>query len=787
MKKLGNRQLRVFSTTILVVLLLLIYYKIDFSIPHEDENSLRISSTHYFNETLIYSRNFSMLEFSDEHGTKQNISSIDFDLGSSRWNVTSLELNFTDIKLERETITVEENGDNVKTVSKKDDEEGWGVQINITERTLVFGVYIYGYYVLKDGNPPSEDVTVEIRGFNEDGNKANDTIYTSTLLNMGENPGSQSWLYQNFSKPPLLNEGQYYLVINGSKLINDKTKYFWIYNDPSTNPNLHICKYTDEWKNGESGKAFRYKLVQRVNKTFSPKAINMTAEIGGTPHIISNEPIIGKGNLTLPNINFSPNFENLHIPITHNQSFDIFFNLSYYIYLENNFFTNGSVIINKNSVNQWYLTHIIDKCTNNYSIRFNYPKSWNISNLCIAGQNITQKIIKNTVDNFIILPNNTIINNAKLEIFAVSPNVDFPLIVPKNEFKINEFLNFTIYPPNSEGSNNITYVLIDEEGYEINKETEINPEGPINISYQIALYPYPGYWKALIFWNNETDAGFQSQTFLITSLTIIKVVDKGDDDDKSANELLMIDQSVIISFALIVGSIVAASIILYVQFNRIKGIQANKKQKILNKYKDTLNLQSIIISDEKSGLSVFELTFTKKDIDGTLLSGFLEAIRKFGMELLNTGEESPIIKIEFRKSKLLLMEFDTFRINFIMKEVPSQEFLISIKNLSSEIEEKYGRFFEKFKGDLIAFEGLKELINHNLDIFFLSPLKVNQGANVKMNSSEKSLFYRAINYMTKNKLDHFYAKNLLPPNEYDYKDIEIFRSLENKNLFQMIE
>ena len=172
-------------------------------------------------------------------------------------------------------------------------------------------------------------------------------------------------------------------------------------------------------------------------------------------------------------------------------------------------------------------------------------------------------------------------------------------------------------------------------------------------------------------------------------------------------------------FVHLVGSITATSLILYVRYKKIKINLLNRSQKVLNYYKDTLNLQSIIISDKNSGLSMYDLSFTQNDLDNTLLSGFLEAIRQFGIELLNPGEESPIIKIEFQNSKLILMEYETFRIIFMMKEVPSQEFLKSIRKLSSKIEESYEKVFMEFKGAVGEFSGLKDLINTYLNIFIL--------------------------------------------------------------------
>ena len=96
-------------------------------------------------DSLTIPTDFVMHEFSEATGTIRSNNSINIDIQSPTWDITNIELNFTDIRLGRELKVIEdESGEyELKAVDKK--EQAFGVQVNITEPTLVYGVKIYGF------------------------------------------------------------------------------------------------------------------------------------------------------------------------------------------------------------------------------------------------------------------------------------------------------------------------------------------------------------------------------------------------------------------------------------------------------------------------------------------------------------------------------------------------------------------------------------------------------------------------------------------------------------------
>ncbi|GAH12110.1 unnamed protein product, partial [marine sediment metagenome] len=123
---------------------------------------------------------------------------------------------------------------------------------------------------------------------------------------------------------------------------------------------------------------------------------------------------------------------------------------------------------------------------------------------------------------------------------------------------------------------------------------------------------------------------------------------------------------------IVVGSIIlaGASFTSYKLIKRSKRIHQEYRQKIYNKYMDVLNLDYFIIIEKRTGLNIYEKVLAGKDMDASLITGFLEAIRSFGIELTGANEQSQTIKLEYQQSKIIMSEFKDFRILLIMKENP---------------------------------------------------------------------------------------------------------------------
>ena len=95
-------------------------------------------------ESLIAPSSFLITEFLQDNDTRESISSISIPLPSETWNITNVQLNFSDIKLGQEDVIIEEQGQSIHVIYSKG-KLGYGVEINITEPTILFGASIYGY------------------------------------------------------------------------------------------------------------------------------------------------------------------------------------------------------------------------------------------------------------------------------------------------------------------------------------------------------------------------------------------------------------------------------------------------------------------------------------------------------------------------------------------------------------------------------------------------------------------------------------------------------------------
>ena len=726
--------------------------------------NIHFSSAQSNGETLTLLSSFEMMEFSEKTESNKSISSIEISLPSETWNITNLELNFSDIRLGKEIKTIEDKGgeQDIKTISWRD-YRGFAVQINITVPTIIFGVYLSGY-VLGD---PKLPLYVQIQGYDIDNDIPDENILGNSYLNILPEDNT-TWHIQTFDDEVSLSPGQYFLVINGSELDTpfDKTEYNIFNNESgSTNGNLYTSKFDGaQWSVEDIGKPLLYKLIQRVNTSFGPEEINMTAEIKGDYYPILNGTTLGTGFLTL-NDTIVPSTDLFNIPIKNSRVAEIIFNLSYSVKLQNSFFSEGNVLIQEDLENTWTLSPNINRFYSNYSVKFYYPSSWEILMVKKNNIDISLNVSIDPFNKFVFIPNNIITVDSSWEIIASSPNVVFDVNLPVLEWEPGQELQFTVNAPIAEG--NLTFFLINPLGFGYEEPIEIKEvtSDEILFSYIIPSNSRKGSYIVKMYWNNATDAGVQTQVFTI----VIPFV---------------LDPMLIV---IIVGSIAIVSIAVFTTYkviNNLKRKHEAYREAIFNKYIDVLNLEYFIIIHKKSGLNVYEQILASKTIDPSLISGFLEAIRTFGIELTSADKQSQTIKLDYQQSKILMSEFKSFRILLIMKENPSHDFLESIKELSYDIDNKYGNLIESFKGNLRNFTGIKDLLEQHLQTSLIYPLQIVK-KDVKLKSDEKSIVNRAKTIMKRNNMDYFIVTNLLSVRkEFDAKDAEIILNLIKKKIFQ---
>ncbi|MBY8988625.1 MAG: hypothetical protein KGD61_09245, partial [Candidatus Lokiarchaeota archaeon] len=615
-------------------------------------------------DSLTIDCNYSFHEFSNFSTMQTNSNHVNISLPSKKWNITNLELNFTNIKLGEEIHSIEEGGSSFKSIYKS--VRGYGVQLNITEDLTLLGVQIYGFL----DSPTTSPVYVQINGYDQVNNWPNNTVYGEPVpINMSIN--IIKWYVQKFPEPIFLSKGYYYLVVNGSEYLpGDNSDHNWFLNeDDSIHTNLYTSKYAGGiWSIEGQGKPFRHKLIQRTEQSFSPEAINMTIKVDDNIYTINNSSP-GSGTVELSNINIPLNQTDLNFPVYHNRSIELMFNVRYNLKLENYLTSPGTIEVSETHDNCWSFTPSIDPEYLNYSVKFNFPRKWSDVSVLRNDVNITSLVDVNYTSNYVYISNSFISEGDLWEITASSSKIDFNLDVSRTEFYAGQELKFFITAPILEG--NYTFVLIDTFNDQINSTSKIIPPESNSFTYTIPLNALDGSYKAFVYWYNGTDAGIVTQVFTVILPDVI-------------------DWAFIIGIVVIVGlgSAVTASSIILAKKSKRKKIAV--KEKTINKFMDILNLNYFIIIEKKSFLNIYDQAFTEKKLNSTLVSGFLEAIRSFGLDISRSEGHSQTIKLEYQDSKILMSDFKNFRLIFIMKELPSPQFYEVIDDLSLEIEEKYG-------------------------------------------------------------------------------------------------
>jgi hypothetical protein len=727
-------------------------------------NQFKVAYAQSNGDSLTIPTNFTLLELGEDKGRKENASTIDLVVPTSNWTLNEMQLNFTDIKLGQETKTIEDESFGVYTIYRKNSQfrvHGYGIQINLTEPTILFGVEIYGF----KGPLTNESIQVQIRGYDYVNNKPNNTIYTSSTLNMSSDSG---WHKQIFNNSISLAKGSYYLVLNGSNIMDINTKYYWAYNniDPS-DPNLHLSELIDDWSNGVKNTTLLYKLIQKVDRSFFPQEINMTVAINGTSYNVKDGVLLGSGNILVKDLNFNLDGPDLNVPIMTNTSIELDFNLNYSIKMIKDLECESSVTIDEKYDNRWSITPQLFREFSNYSVKFFYPKNWFDLSVKRDSIDINSQIQIDTLNQFIFLPNNTILDGVDWLITANSTRTSFDLDVSRTEFMAGQELKFFLSEPWLNG--NYTFVLNDpfNDKIYISNKSISTPLDSSSFTYIIPPSALDGNYKAFVYWYNGTAAGVATHVFSVILPEVI-------------------DWTLIIGIVVVVGlgSAVTASSIVIAKKNKRK--KEAIKQKTIHKFMDILNLNYVIMIEKKSSLNVYDQNFTEKKINSTLVSGFLEAIRTFGLDISGSGEHSQTVKLEYQKSKILMSDYKDFRLIFIMKEVPSSQFYEVIDNLSLEIEERYGPYLENFKGNLQPFEGIEHLLRKHLGTSFLYPLKISGTGKMKIAPVERDLINKAIGIMKKNRTDYFYVTQLIREITFDSKEIEALYALIIKRIFNPI-
>ena len=718
-----------------------------------------------------FNRNFTLNEFSNFNETVLNANLINISLPSTSWSIKDIELNFTDIKFGKETVTVEDqmyagNYSPVYFQNAANWNKGLAMQLKLTEPTTIYGVHLYGEKVER-ANPTI--INFEIRGYDTLNNKPNSSVYATMGINMTITEG---WHIQIFPSEVLLPKGNYFLVINGSNVISvNDDRIWWYYNDINpTDSSLYSSYYdqTDQWSAGIQGQTFLYKLIQKVNTPVYPEEINMTVNIDNQPYSISNSSSEGKGYLGKTAIDFAPNSESYQIIVNNQASESLLFNVTYYITLSNNFIAPCSVAVQNGISNEWSVRPAIVRQPTNYSVLFNFPSNWEKISVLRDVDNITTSVIVDTVGHKILILNDLITDGADWEINASSPNFVFFINAPKTEYLVGQEIQFSLLSP---PPGTYTFILLNSAGTTRKNQTiTVPPATPF--SYNLTMSDLDGTYTAYIFYfsASQTNVGVQTQTFEVS-------IYEPPPPPPPDFSLLLIIGLIVLGVAVIV-------LVSVIGYKRIKKGKRAKLEKFLSTCTDISIINDVIVIDTKSGIDIFSQSFGGRKLDTSLISGFLQAISNFGSTISEAAKESRTLTIEYKDSIVMQTEFVNLKLIVTLKENPSSNFKFIMEDLAYDIYKHYGEEIDKFTGILGPFQNMNKLIEKHLKVSFLYPLTIVDNPKVKLSTAEKQMVERARNFMKENNFNHFYSLYLLPENACTPKDYKAIFSLIENGIFK---
>ena len=312
-----------------------------------------------------------LTEYANDSGQKINDSSVNIDLPSPTWNLSAVTVNFTSIKMDSETVTIEDQESGFETIRRNDRYEICGMQLNITEQTTIFAVEIYGYK--REGS--TGPVYVSIQGWNAGSHRPDGNIKGERIaLNISLIP---NWYVQTFNSPINLSPGYYCLVLDGSSASSSDRSYWFINND---NPNSSLYMSRKDGDEGDwsyrQGDVFLHKIKRRINRSYYPENINMSARINNSSYQVLNDGTIGKGNLSIVDLNFCPHSDSMNIIIQNNLSIELLLNYEYQISIHNGFIEKAEGYVREGKANQWILEPQIARITYNHSLKFQFPDDW---------------------------------------------------------------------------------------------------------------------------------------------------------------------------------------------------------------------------------------------------------------------------------------------------------------------------------------------------------------------------------------------------------------------------
>lgn len=245
-------------------------------------------------------------------------------------------------------------------------------------------------------------------------------------------------------------------------------------------------------------------------------------------------------------------------------------------------------------------------------------------------------------------------------------------------------------------------------------------------------------------------------------------------------------------FIAILAAIIA--LITYLSVKRYKFKQNMKKwKKTTALFSDILKVDLILIIHKEVGVAIVKQNYTREDLDGDLISGFLQAISSFKYEIKKASgvatRESMIL--DYKDYKILLEDGKFIRFALVLNSEPSDNLKQAQFEFIGNFEARYYKHLKGFSGDITPFEDAEELVNKNFNMSIVLPHVVNRNPPpISINSFQENIL--SVAKTLEQDTGQIYISTLLNylisamPNEPKERIIASVFELEEKDLLKAV-
>jgi len=168
-----------------------------------------------------------------------------------------------------------------------------------------------------------------------------------------------------------------------------------------------------------------------------------------------------------------------------------------------------------------------------------------------------------------------------------------------------------------------------------------------------------------------------------------------------------------------------------------------KESKLLEKtqkYKDVMNIDTILISSQQSGIPIFSKSYSiLQKYQNELLTGFIQAITLISNEIIGReriekvmiksdkikGYEK-IIELDFKHFNFFISDYKDIRVIFIIKDKASERFKTKTAEFLSDLQLRVAKKITKWDGDLGIFQKvIPPLLEKHFYIHYREKFKLN--------------------------------------------------------------